>query len=84
MITDYHAVYFVHELGRVGGTDVDRLGRAAFGPCIDMYPHQIEVSLFDLLSSLSKVVLPADEVGLDKTIKTGLLPCWLTYESRAA
>ena len=27
MITDYHAIYYAHELSRVGGSGVDRIGR---------------------------------------------------------
>jgi hypothetical protein len=69
MITDYHASYYAHELSRVGGTGVDRLGRALFDACVDLNPHQIEAALFALRSPLSKGVLLADEVGLGKTIE---------------
>lgn len=50
MITDYHANYYAHELNRVGGTGVDRLGRALFDACVDLNPHQIEAALFALRS----------------------------------
>jgi SNF2 family DNA or RNA helicase len=75
MITDYHASYYAHELSRVGGTGVDRLGRALFDACVDLNPHQIEAALFALRSPLSKGVLLADEVGLGKTIEAGLVLC---------
>lgn len=75
MITDYHANYYAHELSRVGGTGVDRLGRALFDACVDLNPHQIEAALFALRSPLSKGVLLADEVGLGKTIEAGLVLC---------
>jgi len=75
MITDYHANYYAHELSRVGGTGVDRLGRALFDACVDLNPHQIEAALFSLRSPLSKGVLLADEVGLGKTIEAGLVLC---------
>jgi len=36
MITDYHAVYYAHELSRIGGNGVDRFGRALFDACVDL------------------------------------------------
>ena len=75
MITDYHAVYYAHELSRVGGSGVDRLGRALFDACVDLNPHQIEAALFALRSPISKGALLADEVGLGKTIEAGLVLC---------
>jgi superfamily II DNA or RNA helicase len=75
MITDYHATYYAHELSRVGGSGVDRLGRALFDACVDLNPHQIEAALFALRSPISKGVLLADEVGLGKTIEAGLVLC---------
>lgn len=75
MITNYHAKYYAHELGRVGGDGVDRIGRALFDACVDLNPHQIEAALFALRSPLSKGVLLADEVGLGKTIEAGLVLC---------
>jgi len=82
MITDYHASYYAHELSRVGGTGVDRLGRALFDACVDLNPHQIEAALFALRSPLSKGVLLADEVGLGKTIEAGLVICQYWAERR--
>ncbi len=75
MITDYHATYYAHELSRVGGSGIDRLGRALFDACVDLNPHQIEAALFALRSPISKGVLLADEVGLGKTIEAGLVLC---------
>lgn len=75
MITDYHASYYAHELSRVGGVGLDRIGRALFDACVDLNPHQIEAALFALRSPLSKGVLLADEVGLGKTIEAGLVLC---------
>lgn len=81
-ITDYHASYYAHELNRLGGTGVDRLGRALFDACVDLNPHQIEAALFALRSPLSKGVLLADEVGLGKTIEAGLVLCQYWAERR--
>jgi superfamily II DNA or RNA helicase len=75
MITDYHAKYYAYELSRVGGSGVDRLGRALFDACVDLNPHQIEAALFALRSPISKGVLLADEVGLGKTVESGLVLC---------
>jgi superfamily II DNA/RNA helicase len=82
MITDHHAKYYAHELSRVGGSGVDRLGRALFDACVDLNPHQIEGALFALRSPLSKGVLLADEVGLGKTIEAGLVLCQYWAERR--
>lgn len=82
VITDYHAKYFAHELSRVGGEGVDRLGRALFDACVDLNPHQIEAALFALRSPVSKGVLLADEVGLGKTIEAGLALCQNWAENR--
>jgi superfamily II DNA or RNA helicase len=82
MITDFHAKYYAHELGRVGGSGVDRIGRALFDACVDLNPHQIEAALFALRSPISKGVLLADEVGLGKTIEAGLVLCQCWAESR--
>ena len=82
MMTDYHASYYAHALSRLGGTGVDRLGRALFDACVDLNPHQIEAALFALRSPLSKGVLLADEVGLGKTIEAGLVLCQYWAERR--
>lgn len=74
-ITQFHSKYFSHELTRVGGKGVDRLGRTLFDARVDLNPHQIEAALFALRSPLSKGVLLADEVGLGKTIEAGLVIC---------
>ena len=81
-ITPYHAKYFAHELSRIGGNGVDRLGRALFDACVDLNPHQIEAALFALRSPLSKGVLLADEVGLGKTIEAGIVLCQYWAERR--
>ncbi|HRW11059.1 MAG TPA: SNF2-related protein, partial [Caldilineaceae bacterium] len=81
-ITPYHAKYYAHELSRIGGTGVDRLGRALFDACVKLNPHQIEAASFALRSPLSKGVLLADEVGLGKTIEAGIVLCQYWAERR--
>lgn len=82
LITDYHAKFYAHELSHVGGTGVDRLGRALFDASVALNPHQIEAALFALRSPLVKGVLLADEVGLGKTIEAGLVLCQLWSERK--
>jgi len=82
MITNYHAKYYAHEISRVGGSGIDRLGRALFDACVDLNPHQIEAAIFALRSPISKGVLLADGVGLGKTIEAGLILCQYWAENR--
>jgi superfamily II DNA or RNA helicase len=81
-LTVYHAKFYAHELSRIGGTGVDRLGRALFDACVELNPHQIEAALFALRSPLAKGVLLADEVGLGKTVEAGLVLCQYWAEKR--
>lgn len=81
-LTIYHAKFYAHELSRVGGTGVDRLGRALFDASVALNPHQIEAALFALRSPLTKGVLLADEVGLGKTVEAGLVLCQYWAERR--
>jgi len=82
MTTPYHAKYFAHELTRLGGNGVERLGRSLFDACVDLNPHQIEAALFAMRSPISKGALLADEVGLGKTIEAGLVACQFWAERR--
>lgn len=82
LLTDYHAKFYAYELSRIGGTGLDRLGRALFDATVALNPHQIEAALFALRSPLAKGVLLADEVGLGKTIEAGLVLCQLWAERR--
>lgn len=82
MMTPYHAKYYAHELSRIGGDGVDRIGRALFDATVELNPHQIEAAMFALRSPLSNGVLLADEVGLGKTIEAGLVLCQYWAENR--
>ncbi len=81
-MTPYHAKYYAHELSRIGGDGVDRIGRALFDATVELNPHQIEAAMFALRSPLSNGVLLADEVGLGKTIEAGLVLCQYWAENR--
>jgi predicted nucleic acid-binding Zn-ribbon protein len=81
-LTPYHAKYFAHELTRLGGSGVERLGRSLFDASVQLQPHQIDAALFALKSPLEKGVILADEVGLGKTIEAGLVMCQLWAEKK--
>lgn len=82
LLTPYHAKYFAHELTRMGGSGVERLGRSLFDASVQLQPHQIDAALFALKSPLEKGVMLADEVGLGKTIEAGLVMCQLWAERK--
>jgi len=73
-LTDYHAKYFAHELTKRCPSDsAEKLAGALVGEQVDLNPHQIEAALFAFKSPLSRGAILADEVGLGKTIETGLV-----------
>ncbi len=53
-----------------------------FDACIDLNPHQINAAIFALKNPLSKGCILADEVGLGKTIETGLVLSQLWAEGK--
>lgn len=81
---EYHAKYYADELTRrhsAGGTD--RLSQALADTSLDPTQHQIEAELFALRNPLQQGVVPADEVGLGKTIEAALVLCqYWTQRSR--
>jgi ERCC4-related helicase len=83
LITEYQAKLFAHELSILQtGESVDRLSHAMFDACIDLNPHQINAAIFALKNPLSKGCILADEVGLGKTIETGLVLSQLWAEGK--
>ena len=73
-LTPYHATYFAHELTKRCASDsIEKLAGAVAGAQVDLNPHQVDAALFAFNSPLSKGALLADEVGLGKTIETGLV-----------
>ncbi len=81
-LTPYHAKYFSHDLTRRATSGMDRLSMALFDAAVDLNPHQIEAALFALQSPLSKGVILADEVGLGKTIESGIVMCQFWAERK--
>lgn len=74
MITDFHAKYLAHELGKRSASDsVEKLAAVLSDAQVDLNPHQVEAALFAFRSPFSKGAILADEVGLGKTIEAGLL-----------
>ena len=82
-MTDYHAKYYAHALGRRSASNsLDKLSRSILGATVDLNPHQSEAALFAFRSALSRGALLADEVGLGKTIEAGLIIGQLWAERR--
>jgi len=74
MISPYQAKYFAYELTRRCPPDsVEKRAGALVDAQVDLSPHQVDAALFASNSPLSKGALLADEVGLGKTIETGLV-----------
>ena len=73
-LTDFHSVFFAHELTRRCASDsAERLTGALVDAQVDLNPHQVEAALFAFRSPLSRGSILADEVGLGKTIEAGLV-----------
>ncbi len=73
-MTEYHALYYAHELSRRHSlNDSEKLAMALADAQVDLNPHQLDAALFAFRSPLSKGSILADEVGLGKTIEAGLV-----------
>ncbi|MEI6260850.1 MAG: SNF2-related protein [Deltaproteobacteria bacterium] len=73
-MTEYHAIYYAHELSRRHSlNDSEKLATALADAQVDLNPHQLDAALFAFRSPLSKGSILADEVGLGKTIEAGLV-----------
>ena len=73
-LTAYHAKYFAYELTKRCASDsVRKLAVSLADAQVDLNPHQIDAALFAFRSPLSKGAILADEVGLGKTIESGIL-----------
>jgi adenine-specific DNA-methyltransferase len=70
----FQAKYFAYELSRRHASDSpEKLSGTLVDAQVDLNPHQVEAALFAFRSPLSKGAMLADEVGLGKTIKAGLV-----------
>jgi len=74
MITDYHSKYLANDLVRRRSSDSSKkLAVTVAGAQLDINPRQVDTTLFDFASPLSKGALLANEVGLGKSIEAGLV-----------
>lgn len=78
-LTPYHAKFYAYDILRKNRTDIATI---LFNAKLQMNPHQVIVAQFALKSSLSKGVILADEIGLDKTIEAGLILAQLRAERK--
>ena len=77
--TPYQSRYFAEQIIlKRPQSSIDGLASAMSGVKVDLNPHQVDAALFAVKSPLSTGALPADEVGLGKTIEAGLVlaQCW--------
>ncbi len=66
--------YYAWDLShRKSSTDESKFTGVLSEAKVDLNPHQIEAALFAFKSPLSKGAILADEVGLGKTIETGII-----------
>ena len=72
-ITPFHAKFWARCLRLVRSNGVEALSRSIGNACVDFNTHQVDAALFALRSPYFKGVLPADEVGLGKTIEAALV-----------
>lgn len=85
MITYYHSQLYANELTLcVPLGTVERLVGALMNSRIDLNSHQVDAAVFAFKSPFSKGAILADEVGLGKTIKAGILIAqkWAEKKSR--
>ncbi len=74
LLTPHQSQYFAWLLTRrAAGDSVESLASTLVDSQVDLNPHQVEAALFACRNPLSRGVILADEVGLDKTIEAGLV-----------
>lgn len=75
MLLTFHQVkYFAFELTHRGTyNSFEKFAGTLADAKVDMNPHQLEPALFAFKSPLCKGAIPADEVGLGKTIEAGIV-----------
>lgn len=62
-MTEYHAIYYAHELSRQHSlNDSEKLATALADAQVDLNPHQLDAALFAFRSPLSKGSILADEI----------------------
>lgn len=75
-LSAHQAKFYAHQLERSYASDhVGKLAGLLFDAKVEPKPHQIDAALFALQASTSRGVVLADEVGLGKTIESGIVLC---------
>ena len=83
MTTEYHSLYYAHQLTRrLSSDNSEKLSQSLLNATVDLNPHQVEAALFAFQSPLSRGAVLADEVGLGKTIEAGLIVSQLWAERK--
>lgn len=84
-LTETQRFYFYHLLTlRKPKWDEEAAAQAVIEAKVDLNPHQIEAATFAFRNPLAGGVILADEVGLGKTIETGLVLSQLWAEGKRA
>ncbi len=82
LLTPYQSQYYAWLLTRrAAGDTVESLASTLADAQVDLNPHQVEAALFACKNLLSQGIILADEVGLGKTVKTGLVVSQSDLES---
>ena len=82
-LTELQRFYFYHLLTlRKPKWDEESAAQAVIEAKVDLNPHQIEAATFAFRNPLAGGVILADEVGLGKTIETGLVLSQLWAEGK--
>ena len=82
-LTRFHERLLVEELTVKGGDSQSRLASSLSDSRVDMNPHQVEAANFALESLSRGGCMLADEVGLGKTIETGIVLGQLVAEGKS-
>lgn len=83
MPTPFHASYLASLLTRRSPSDtLEKLGASMMTATVNLNPHQLDAALFAFRSRLLHGAILADEAGLGKTIKAGLIISQLRAERK--
>lgn len=76
MITRHHSKYYAELFVKMSvGDDVDSLSLSLISASVDVVPYRVEAALFVFKPYKYNGIVLAAELGLGKTIETGLVQC---------
>ena len=82
-LSELQRLYYWHILtARRPKSQDEAIGQAVIQAKVDLNPHQVDAAIFAFRNPLDGGVLLADEVGLGKTIETGLVLSQLWAEGK--